>query len=105
MTTEPILAEISTPEWNAPSPLNGSIRSPKLPVIWPSTGHRLGAEFARTQSAVVEFLVRPREIPTLAAPVRAVLLSAYNCSSEESTCAFWICSVAAATIAGLDLRP
>src|ERR1035438_10263532 len=105
MTVEPRLAEISTPEWNAPSPLNGSMRSPKLPVIWPSTGHRLGAELAPTHSAVVELLVRPMEIPTLAAPVRAVLRSAYNCSREESTCAFWICSVAAATIAGLDLSP
>ena len=55
-------------------PLNGSMRSPNNPVTWPSTGQRLGAELARTQSAVVEFLVRPKEMPTLAAPVsRGVL--------------------------------
>jgi len=58
-------------ERNAPSPLNGSMRSPKLPVTWPSTGHKLGAELARYQSAVVALRVMPRLIPTDAAPVNA----------------------------------
>jgi len=30
---------MSTPEWKAPSPLNGSSRSPKLDATRPSTGH------------------------------------------------------------------
>ena len=41
------------------------------------------AEFARTQSAVLEFFVSPREIPTVAAPLIAVCFSAYNWSIEE----------------------
>ncbi len=45
---------MSTPEWNAPSPLKGSMRSPNDPVIGPSTGHIFGAELARSQSAVVD---------------------------------------------------
>ncbi len=75
MTVEPTGTEMSTPEWKEPSPLNGSMRAPKEPVIWPSTGQRLGAELARIQSAVVAFF-RPSEMPTVAAPVRAVFLSA-----------------------------
>src|SRR5579884_1277673 len=35
-------AAISMPGWNAPSPLNGSIRSPKPAVTSPSTGQMLG---------------------------------------------------------------
>ena len=42
----------------------------------PSTGQRLGAEFARNQSAVVASRVRPREIPVMVAPFRAEALSA-----------------------------
>ena len=52
------------------------MRSPKEPVTWPSTGQRFGAELARIQSAVVEFLVSPSEMPTLAAPLSAVCFSA-----------------------------
>src|SRR5207248_2677936 len=66
MTACPTLDEISIPLWNAPSPLNGSIRSPNDPVTGPSTGHRLGAELARSQSAVVAFRVSPREMPVAA---------------------------------------
>src|SRR6516225_6398423 len=42
---------MSTPEWNAPSPLNGSILDPNGPVIGPITGHNVGAVVAATQSA------------------------------------------------------
>ena len=51
----------------------------------PSTGQRLGAEFARNQSAVVASRVRPREIPVMVAPFSAEALSAPNWSREETT--------------------
>ena len=82
-----VVAPISTPLWNAPSPLNGSMRSPKLPVTWPSTGQRLGAEFALNQSAVVALRVKPIVRPTMVAPVKADVRKACNWSSEELTSA------------------
>jgi len=59
-------------------PVEGSMRSPKLPVTWPSTGQRLGAALARYQSAVVALRVIPRLIPTVASPVRAEVRSTPN---------------------------
>src|SRR5205807_981257 len=68
--------EMSTPLWNAPSPLKGSIRSPKEPVTAPSTGHRLGAALARIQSAMVTLRFSPSVMPTVAAPVSAEFFKA-----------------------------
>src|ERR1700693_4747675 len=105
ITEWPYELPISTPLWNAPSPLNGSIRSPKLPVMGPSTGQRLGAEFARSQSAVVASRVSPREMPVMVAPFRAEALRAPNWSREETTCAVRTFSDDAVTMLGSDFRP
>ena len=40
------------PLWNAPSPLNGSWRSPKELVMGPSIGHSVGRSAAVPQSAL-----------------------------------------------------
>src|SRR5580692_7303529 len=96
---------MSTPVWNAPSPLNGSVRSPNDPVICPSTGQRFGAEFARNQSAVVTLRVMPSEMPVLVAPLKAEVLSAYSWSSEELTSEAAGCSWLAVTSDGSDFNP
>src|SRR5258708_34906545 len=102
----PYAEPMSTPEWNAPSPLNGSMRSPNDPVIGPSTGHILGAELARNQSAVVALRVSPIERPALVAPLMATVFSVANRSSEELTCgSSTLSDEAAATSTGSGLKP
>src|SRR5437667_4672933 len=97
---------MSIPEWNAPSPLKGSIRSPNDPVIGPSTGHKFGAELARTQSAVVTFRVKPRVSPAVVAPLNAVSFSVYRRFIEELTCpSSTLSEEAAATSTGSDFSP
>src|ERR1700686_672741 len=48
-TAPPYGEEMSTPAWNTTVPLNGSSRSPNLPVISPSTGHRVGVNASPTK--------------------------------------------------------
>src|SRR5712671_6875782 len=102
----PYTAPISIPEWNAPSPLKGSIRSPNDPVTGPSTGQRFGEELARTQSAVVTLRVSPRVSPAVVAPLNAVVFKVYSRSIEELTCSSGTLSgEAAVTSTGSGFKP
>src|SRR5215469_5922451 len=78
--------EMSTPEWNAPSPLNGSILDPNDPVIGPITGHNVGAVVAATQSAREARRFMPMPRPAAVAPVSAELRSAYSPLMASFTC-------------------
>src|SRR6516162_7966105 len=86
MIGRPYGQEISTPEWNAPSPLNGSILAPNGPVIGPSTGHNVGAVVAATQSASDACRFMPIPNPAAVAPVRAEVRSAYSPLMASLTC-------------------
>ena len=83
----PMGAEMSMPLWKAPSPLNGSSRSPKELVMGPWMGQSEGAlassaRLLPTLSDMVSAVGRPVAMLRAAEPLSAEVRRARNSSSD-----------------------